>query len=520
MKQPLFIAMDFGTQSVRAVLIDAGGKLLRQFTVKTQPYFASRPGYAEQEPAYYWSKLGEACRGLMVQINREELPRIQAATLTTQRSTVIVTDERGEALRPAITWLDRRRAAAGNWPSGMLKMGLKAINMYDALLYSIRESEANWIRQNEPGIWSKAHKVLFLSGYLTKKLAGRFVDSTGNSVGYLPFDFKKQAWDVPSGMKFKMFPVEREKLVDLVQPGEQLGYITPDAAAHTQLPEGLPLIAAASDKACEVLGSGVYEPDVGCLSYGTTATFQTSGPKYREVTPFFPPYPAAIPHYYNTEVMIYRGFWMISWFKREFGYKEVKDAEKQGLEPEVLFNKFLEEVPPGSMGLTLQPYWSPGLKNPGLEAKGAVIGFGDVHTRAHLYRAIIEGLAYALRDGLETTQKRTKTPVKKLRVSGGGSQSELIMQLTADVFGLPAERPHVHETSALGAAMNAAVGTGLYSGYEQAIANMYRTRDAFYPKPYNQRIYEKLYTRVYRKMYGQLKGLYREIQAITGYPEL
>ena len=135
------------------------------------------------------------------------------------------------------------------------------------------------------------------------------------------------------------------------------------------------------------------------------------------------------------------------------------------------------------MGLVLQPYWSPGVRIPGPEAKGAVIGWGDVHTRAHLYRAILEGLAYALREGAERTVKRTKVPVRELRVSGGGSQSPAAVQLFADVFGLPASRPHTHETSGLGAAIDAAVGLGLHPSFEAAVAAMTRTAETREPRP-------------------------------------
>ena len=184
-----------------------------------------------------------------------------------------------------------------------------------------------------------------------------------------------------------------------------MGEITPQAAEATGLPAGLPLIAAAADKACEVLGAGALEPHVACLSYGTTATVNTTSRRYVEVIPLLPPYPSAVPGAYNLEIQVYRGYWMVSWFRREFGLREVQLAHERGCAPEELFDELVEEVPPGSMGLTLQPYWSPGLKSPGPEAKGAVIGFGDVHTRAHLYRAILEGLAYALREGLTSLEK-------------------------------------------------------------------------------------------------------------------
>ena len=178
-----------------------------------------------------------------------------------------------------------------------------------------------------------------------------------------------------------------------------------------------------------------------------------------------------------------------------------------------------QAVPPGSMGLMLQPYWSPGLKVPGPEAKGAIIGFGDVHTRAHLYRAILEGLAYALREGKERTEKRSGVPITELRVSGGGSQSDAAMQFTADIFGLPTARPHLYETSGLGAAIDAAVGLGLHPDFAAAVAAMTRVGRMFEPDPAAHAVYDGLYERVYKPMYGRLKPLYEAIRDVTGYPQ-
>jgi sugar (pentulose or hexulose) kinase len=166
----------------------------------------------------------------------------------------------------------------------------------------------------------------------------------------------------------------------------------------------------------------------------------------------------------------------------------------------------------------LQPFWSPGLKVPGPEAKGAIIGFGDVHTRAHLYRAILEGLAYALREGKERTERRSHVPITELRVAGGGSQSNVVLQVTADVFGLPASRPHTYESSGLGAAIDAAVGLGLHPDFDTAVREMTRLKDTFEPDARNREIYDALYERVYKKMYSRLQSLYEEIREITGYP--
>ncbi|HET58648.1 MAG TPA: carbohydrate kinase, partial [Deltaproteobacteria bacterium] len=166
----------------------------------------------------------------------------------------------------------------------------------------------------------------------------------------------------------------------------------------------------------------------------------------------------------------------------------------------------------------LQPYWSPGVKLPGPEAKGAVIGFGDVHTRGHLYRAILEGLGYALREGKERIEKKTRIPIISLRVSGGGSRSRNAMQTTADIFGLPTAKPHIYETSALGAAINAAVGTGIHPDFETAIREMTHTGEVYEPNMKNHALYDQLYRDVYKKMYRRLRPFYRRIRDITGYP--
>jgi sugar (pentulose or hexulose) kinase len=189
-------------------------------------------------------------------------------------------------------------------------------------------------------------------------------------------------------------------------------------------------------------------------------------------------------------------------------------ADERGITPEELFDELVRVVPPGSDGLVLQPYWSPGIKVPGPEARGAIIGFSGEHTRAHLYRAILEGLAYALRDGADRTSKRSGVPITELRVAGGGSQSDEALQITADVFGLPASRPHLYEASGLGAAIDAAVGLQLHRDFDTAIKEMTRVGDTFDPNPQAHAIYEEIYRNIYGKMYGRLKPLYEALRKI------
>jgi sugar (pentulose or hexulose) kinase len=334
-------------------------------------------------------------------------------------------------------------------------------------------------------------------------------------VGYIPFDYKRQRWAPKWDWKWKALPMDPSLLPNLVPQGQLLGEITHQASEATGIPEGLPLIAAAADKACEVLGSGALEPNVACLSYSTTATINTTHRKYIEVIPLIPPYPAAEPGLYNMEIQIFRGYWMISWFKHEFGLQEISIAAERGVEPEVLFDELVQAVPPGSQGLVLQPYWSPGLRNPGPEARGAIIGFSDVHTRAHIYRAILEGLAYALRQGKELTEKRSGVSITELRIAGGGSQSNAAMQLTADIFGMTAVRPHLYEASGLGAAMDAAVGSKVHPDFKTALTEMVHKGERFEPNLKTREVYDELYHGVYLKMYSQLRPLYHAIRRIS-----
>lgn len=509
------LAIDVGTQSVRAIVFDRQGGIVAKRQIAIEPYVSPEPGWAEQDADLYWRIMGQACRDLWTQVDARS---IIGLSLTTQRATMVCVGADGTPLRSAIVWMDKRRAS-GIPPVGGIWGGLFALlGLRQTAAIFQTESPANWIWKNQPELWAKTSKYLLLSGYLNFRLTGEYLDGIGSQVGYIPFDYKKHAWAADSDWKWRALPgITRAQLPDLVPAGHAMAPLCAEAAAHLGLPAGLPVVASAADKANEVLGAGCLAPHEACLSFGTTATINTTVPKYVEVEPFVPPFPAAIPGAFNTEVQIYRGFWMVSWFKRQFAEREQRIADERGIAPEALFDELLAEVPPGAMGLMLQPFWSPGVRDPGPEAKGAIIGFGDVHTRAHVYRAILEGLAYGLRAGAEKIDKRSEK-IRTLRVAGGGSQSDGAMQLTADIFNMPAQRPHIYETSALGAAISVAVGQGLYPDYAAAVAAMTRVGQSFEPNPDSAAIYDALYRRVYRRMYARLKPLYQDIRDITGYP--
>jgi sugar (pentulose or hexulose) kinase len=279
----------------------------------------------------------------------------------------------------------------------------------------------------------------------------------------------------------------------------------------------MPVIACGSDKGMETIGIGCVGETGASLSLGTTATVQTTTPRYFEPIAFMPAYPAAFEGHYNPEVEIFRGYWMISWFKRELGAQEVQEAVARGVAPETLLDRFLQDVPPGCMGLLTLPHWGPSLKLPG--TKGAMIGFGDVHTRGYLYRSVLEGLAFGLREGLERIERAGGLRIARIGISGGATQSVEICQLTADIFGRPLTTGETFETAGLGAAAVTAVGVGLHPSIREAVDRMVRPGRTFEPRPAQAELYDRLYRRVYRKLYPRLRPLYREIRDILNYPE-
>ena len=513
------LSIDCGTQSLRASIFSLKGEVLALQRVVYEPYTSVNPGWAEQNPEIYWEALKSACQNLKTE-NPEYFNQILGVGITTMRDSLVNVDINGKTLRPVMVWLDNRKAKPVFKPGLGMKLVIWVIGIGDSIKKAQCDGKCNWISQNQPEIWTRTYKILQVSGFLNYRLTGEFKDSVASQIGHIPFDYKKQKWGNPRNLltfSAKLYPIEKEKLPELVNPGEIIGKINKDSAEATGLLVDLPVIACGSDKGCETLGMGVLTNETASLSFGTAATIQTTSEKYLEPIPFMPSYPAVIPGFFNPEVEIFRGFWMVSWFKNEFAHNEIMEAEKRGVSAEEVLNKLLCQSPPGAMGLMVQPYWSPGLSQP--SAKGAIIGFGDVHKKPHIYRAVIEGLVYALREGKERIERVSGTKIQRLAVSGGASQSDEICQITADIFNLPVVRGRTSETSGLGAAVLTAFGTGSFQSLEEAVHQMVQTKNEFHPNNDHVKLYDQLYRKVYKKMYRRLEPFYHEIREITGYPE-
>lgn len=506
MNNPLVLSIDIGTQSIRAMLFDKKGDLLHKARVAFTPYYSTKFGYAEQKPEIYWEKLLEAVAKVKEE-SGDKWSDVVAIAPTTMRDVCIALDKNLEPVRDAILWMDRREAEVPPMP-GKTKALFKLVGMTETVKKTASGIRANWLADNEKENWAKTEKFVMLSAFINLKLTGKLVDSVASCIGHIPFDYKNKRWFTEKHMQRPMFKMSLDMLYDLVQPTEKAGGLKEDVASIMGLPVGLPVIATGSDKGTETLGTGCVNENIASLSFGTTATVQMTTKKYIEPIAFLPAYPAVHPDRYNPEIQIYRGYWMISWFIEQFGYSEKAEAAKAGIIAEKYMDRYITEIPAGSEGLLVSPYWGAGLRHP--EDRGAIVGFTESHTRGHVYKAMIEGINFALFEGLKSLEKKTKIAVEKIAVSGGGTSSCQVCQLTADMFGLPVLRVQTFETSGLGAAMCGFVGVKEYGDLDEAIAGMVHYQDPIMPDENKHALYKKIFEERYQKVPKVLRPIFRD----------
>ena len=509
------LAIDCGSQSVRAIVFDSGGEMLARSQVALDAYRSPQPDRKEIDVEAVWAALAEACHALW-RADPALKASLRAMAVTTQRGTLVPLDASGRALAPAISWLDRRRASRLPPLPPLWRALFAAARVGDVVRHLQREAEINWWAEHEPAMLARADKVMLLSGFLNWRLTARCRDAVAAQVAYLPFDYRRQAWCKPGDWRWNAVALLPRQCPELVPSMQPLGAVDADAARQTGLPQGLAVIAAGADKSCEALAASRLAPGAACVSTGTSVSIAIATDRYVEALPFAPAYPAVDPGRYCSEIQTACGFWMVRWFLDEFGSAERAAATRQGVAPEALFDALAASVGAGADGLMLQPHWSPGVRHPAADARGSIIGFGPEHGRAHLARAILEGQAHAMREGRDLLERATRRSIDQLVVVGAASRSDLVTQILADVLGLPAMRLHTAEAASLGAAIAAAVGAGLHADLGAASAAMARPGQRFQPNADSSALYDRLHRAVYRPLYGRLAPLYASLARIRG----
>jgi xylulokinase len=471
---PYLLAIDNGSQSTKVTIFDARGHAVASARRRLKPYDTSVPGRAIHPGDDIWDSIQHACRAAMARFPGDPAS-IVAAGLCTIRFCRALLAADGSLAEPVLSWMDQRVS-----------------------------------RPYEPAN-PLTRYVTTSSGYITHRLTGQFTDAAANYQGVWPVDQDTATWSSdPAAYVCTGMP--RDMLFNLVPPGARLGEVTAEAALATGIPAGLPVYATANDKAVEALGSGLEEGAV-LLSLGTYIAAMTIGSSSTSADGSYWVNFAARPGRYLYESTgIRRGMWMVSWYR---GVLEGPRGEETRLEDAL--NAEASRLAPGSNGLLTLPDWlAPGHA---VWRRGALLGFDGSQGRAHIYRSILEGIALTMANNTAAMEQALGRSLSPVLVSGGGSRSDLMMQIVADVFDRPARRATVADAAGLGAAICAAVGHGIYPDWDQATAAMVAVGDQFAPNAPAVRAYQqinKIYAGLpsftdplFRSMADSLQGLER-----------
>ena len=502
MKRDLVIGIDCSTTAAKAVVWDTDGRAIAEGR-SAFSFSSPQQGWGEQDPVDWWEAVAKALGDVCAKIDAR---RVAALSIAHQRETFVCLDADGAAIRPAMLWLDTRAreeiAAFGNArvheTTG--KPPNTATSWYKLL----------WLKKHEPRVLARTRWVTDVHGYLVHRMTGRWRTSYGSIDPLGLLDLRRFALDADL---LAQAGLEAGQIPEIFAPGEHLGALREDVAARAGLTPGLPVIAGTGDGQAAGLGANITAPGSAYLNLGTGIVSGTHSADYRWGREFRT-MTGALPGTYTPETFIGGGTFNISWFVERFSDMPTRPFGLD-LSPEGLLELAAAKLPAGAGGLLAMPYLS-GALSPywDANARGVYFGLSPQHGKAHLYRALLEGLAMEQRLATTSAESALGTPVERVRVMGGGSRSALWCQIIADVLKRPVEVTRETETTCLGAGMLAAAGGGLHAGIAEAASSMSGIAKVYLPHEATCAAYDRFYE-VYRRLYPRLRESFAELQGIV-----
>ncbi len=502
----LVIGIDASTTACKVILWDMHGNAVaqaRRELLLSMP----RAGWHEQDARDWWTALVASLREVTGQI---ETRRLAGLSIAHQRETFVPLDAEWEPLRPALLWLDER--CSDLLPELEQRLGREAYHALTGrpLSANLAVGKLVWLARHEPELFAAARWYADVQGFLVKRLTDRLATGWGSADPLGLFDMQAQDWAAPV---LAATGITAAQLPELHPPGAVLGSVTAGAAALTGLPAGLPVICGLGDGQAAGLAARVTGPGTAYLNLGTAVVSGTYADDYTADRAFRTTC-GGIPGTFILETVLLGGTYTVDWFLEAFA--QPAPGETAG---DVLARLEAEAacLGPGADGLILVPYWN-GALNPywDASASGIVAGWRGIHRPHHLYRAILEGIAFEQRLHGEGVEAATGQPVAEYTVMGGGSRSNLWRQILADVTGKPIRRCAAPEASALGAGILAAAGAGLFGDVAAAAEAMaHPEASGVRPEASRAARYMQLYAEVYRPLYPALQGPLARLHALT-----
>jgi xylulokinase len=499
----MFLGIDVGTGGSRAVVIDEAGHVVDSATIEHVPFASPQTGWAEQDPNDWWRASATAIRAVLAKgnVHTEEIACIG---LTGQMHGAVLLDEHDKVLRPAIIWCDVRTDAQCReltqrvGPDKLIQLVL------NPALAGFTLPKLLWVREVEPELWARVRGVLLPKDYVRLKLTADRATDVADASGTLLLNVRERKW---SQEMLSHANLDEELLPHVYESQEVTGGVSSAGAEATGLLKGTPVVAGAGDQAAGAIGMGIVKP--GSVS----ATIGTSGVVFAATDrPALDPegrvhtFCHAIPDRWHVMGVTQAAGLSLRWFRDRFGTAEKDASNRDGRDP---YDHLVEEAasaPVGADGLFWAPYLM-GERTPHLDphARGALVGLAASHTRAHIIRAILEGVAFSLRDTLSIFNEM-EVPVETIRLGGGGARSRLWQQIQADIYSHTVELVEADEGAAYGAALLAAVGVGAWASVDQACNMAVTVRERIEPESTASRLLDRNY-QTYKLIYPALRQI-------------
>jgi xylulokinase len=494
----LFLGLDSSTTATKALLMNDTGQVLG---VASSEYTYETPHllWSEQHPHLWWDATVQSIRQVLA-VTDIDPAEVRGIGLTGQMHGLVLLDEHGEVLRPAILWNDQRTGAQCDEIRRRLgKARLIQITGNDALA-GFTAPKILWVQENEPDIWARTRQMLLPKDYVRYKLTGGYATDCADGAGTILFDLRTRTWSPEMLMALN---IPAAYVPPTFEGPAATALLAPLAAEMTGLPPGIPVMAGGGDQAAAAVGTGAVKEGMVSLSLGTSGVvFATTHTPAIEPQGRLHAFCHAVPGKWHFMGVMLSAAGSLRWYR---------DA----LSPGVGYDELLAPavpIPAGSEGLLFLPYLTgERTPHPDPRARGAFVGLTVRHGKAHLTRAVLEGVAFGLRDSFELMKGAGLSGVSQVRVTGGGARSPLWRQILADVLGAEMVTVNAEEGAAFGAAILAGVGCGVWPDVESACEAILRVTGRTLPGE-NSPVYQTLYP-LYQELYPALQRSFQSMAA-------
>ena len=496
------LGIDVGTGGTRALIVDEAGRIVASATEEHAPFVSPRIGWAEQNPEDWWRACGIAVRkALSAGALRPD--QIACVGFSGQMHGAVMLDDAGKVVRPALIWCDvRTEKQCHELNEKIGSQNLIRLTCNPALP-NFTLTKFLWVRENEPQNWQRVRSVMLPKDYVRFCLTGDRATDMADASGTLLLDVAHRRW---SKEILQATGIEESLLPQLFESPEICGKISAAGAAATGLKAGTPVVAGAGDQAAGAVGMGIAAPGAVSATIGTSGVvFAATARPSLDAKGRLHTFCHAIPGRWHVMGVTQAAGLSLRWFRDNFGAGVA--AASDARDPYERLTAEAALAPPGSDGLLWAPYLM-GERTPHLDpnARAALIGLTASHTRGHVVRAILEGVAFSLKDSF-TLFAEMDVPVKNIRLGGGGARSPLWRQIQADVYGHEVEILEAEEGAAYGAAILAGVGARLWTSVDNACNELVKVSQRVAPQPAAIESMKKNYA-AYRRMYPAITSVF------------